>query len=262
MTTLIFDYDGSLASIGSEEVLLRTFGIMPIRIQKGLEQTKLIMKKLIKPVRRKLDHPLLENSQVIEEGFELSNKAEQLNLSCIAFDTASALGLQERNQIKIARHIDSLDLRSWNYYGDNLNSFIYNICSLPVKTIFNAHSDREKDVGDRVIEYPALKGGSKSEIQKWFDCIFYTKVLQDSKTDEYSYCWLTKPEDGRFAKDRLGILPAIIPQDFNLVFSKYEESGIYHPNILVIGESGTGKSKALATINGYSQKKSKLKIAS
>ena len=36
MTTLIFDYDGSLASIGSEEVLLRTFGIMPIRIQKGL----------------------------------------------------------------------------------------------------------------------------------------------------------------------------------------------------------------------------------
>ncbi len=165
MTTLIFDYDGSLASIGSDEVLVRTFGIMPIRIQKGLDPTKSIIKKLIKPVKRKLEHPLLENSQVIEEGFELSDKAKELNLSCIAFDTASALGFQERNQIKIARHIESLDQRGWGQYGDNLNMFVYNICSLPVKTIFNVHSDRDKDVGGEVIEYPALKVQQKMKFR-------------------------------------------------------------------------------------------------
>ena len=254
MTTLIFDYDGSLASIGSDDVLLRTFGIMPIRIQKGLEQTKLIVRKLIKPVKRKLDHPLLENSQVIEEGFELSDKAKELNLSCIAFDTASALGFQTRHELKIARHLEVLDQRGWGTYGDNLNMFVYNVCSLPVKTIFNVHSDRDKDVGGEVIEYPALKGSCKNEIQKWFDIILYTKVSQDPKTNEASFCWLTKPEEGRYAKDRLGILPAVIPQDFNYILERYEEAGIYHPNIFVIGESGTGKSKALATINGYSQK--------
>ena len=91
----------------------------------------------------------------------------------------------------------------------------------------------------------------------------YTKVLQDSKTDEYSYCWLTKPEDGRFAKDRLGILPAIIPQDFNLVFSKYEEAGIYHPNILVIGESVVlANQKPWQPSTAIHNRQSKLKIAS
>ena len=261
MTTLIFDYDGSLASIGNATLLEKTFGIMPIKIQRGLEQTKVVIKKLIKPVRRKLEHPLFENAPVFDEGFELSDKARELDLGCIVFDTASALGFQERNQIKVARHIETLDQRGWGSYGENINSFIYNICSLPIKTIFNVHSDREKDVGGEVIEYPALKGSSKNEVQKWFDIILYTRVSIDPKTNEPSFNWLTKPEEGRYAKDRLGILPPILPQDFNYIFSKYEEKGIHHPNILVIGESGTGKSKALATIKRTS-KGSNLKIAS
>lgn len=262
MTTLIFDYDGSLASIGNSETLKRLFGIMPIRIHKGLEQTKSVIKKLIKPVKRQLDHELFEDNQIYEEGFDLSDKAKELELGCIAFDTASALGFQERNQIKSNRHIESLDQRAWGKYGDELNTFIYNICSLPAKTIFNVHSDRDKDVGGEVIELPALKGSCKNEVQKWFDIILFTKIAQNPETKEPTYCWLTKPEEGRYAKDRLGILPAIIPQDFNLIFTKYAEAGIPYPNILVIGESGTGKSRALATIKGSSQKQSKLKIAS
>ena len=265
MTSLIFDYDGSLASIGSDETLKRLFGILPIRIHHGLNETKSVIKKLIKPVKRKLEHPLLEDNPIVQEYFELSDKANELQLEAIVFDTASALGFQERNEIKTSRHIETMDQRGWGYYADNLNMFIYNMCSLPIKTIFNVHSDRDKDVGEKVIEYPALKGSCKNEIQKWFDIILFTKVIQDPATKEASYSWLTKPEEGRFAKDRLGVLPAIIPQDFSFIFGKYEEAGIVNPNILVIGESGTGKSKALATMHGNSKKQlnqSNLKIAS
>lgn len=261
MTTLVFDYDGSLASIGNDQTLLKCFGIMPIKIHKGLEQTKSVIKKLIKPVKTKLSHPLLDNDVVYEEGFELSERSRQMKLSCLVFDTASALGFQERNQIKVNRHIDTLDQRGWGYYGDNLNTFIYNMCSIPVKVIFNVHSDREQNSFGEVLELPALKGSCKNEVQKWFDIILFTKIIQDPKTKERQFCWTTKPEDGRFAKDRLNILPPIIPQDFHFVFGKYEEAGITFPKVLVIGESGTGKSRALATISKPT-KRSELKIVS
>ncbi len=248
-TTLVFDYDGSLASIGGVDTLKSTFGILPIRIHKGLEQTKSVIKKLIKPVSHAISHPLIENNSVTEDGFELSEKAIQLNLNCLVFDTVSAMGFQERVQIKLKRHIDILDLRGWGEYGDNINNFIYNICSLPVKTIFNVHIDRDKDINSDVIEVPALKGSAKNEILKWFDVILFTRINIDAKTKQTEFYWQTKPEEGRYAKDRLGILPAIIPQDFNYIFDEYSKAGIEHPNILVLGDSGTGKSRGLITIN-------------
>ncbi len=247
--TLLFDYDGSLASIGSETLQHKLFGFPPIRIFKGLEQTKLIVKQLIKPIKSSISHPLFENASIETEGFELSEKAKQMNLQCLVFDTITALGLQERNQIKNTKKLDTLDQRSWGIYGDALNTFIYNICSLPLRIIFNAHIDRERDVEGETIELPALKGGSKTEVLKWFDVVLFSRISRDPKTNETVFQWQTKPQEGRFAKDRLNVLPEIMPQDFSVVFSKYEEAGIYHPNILVLGDSGTGKTRALASIN-------------
>lgn len=248
-TTLVFDYDGSLASIGGDEVLKRTFGILPIRINKGLDQTRTIVKKLVKPVRTLLSHPLIESETIESDGYSLSERCSELNLDCLVFDTISALGFQERLQIKHKRKIDTLDLRSWGMYGDNINTFVYNICSLPIKTIFNVHIDRDRDVGEEIIEYPALKGNSKNEIQRHFDLILFTRVTLNPKTKESSFYWQTKPEEGRYAKDRLNVLPAMIPQDFGYVFDQYEKAGIKHPNVLILGDSGTGKSRALVTIN-------------
>jgi hypothetical protein len=38
-----------------------------------------------------------------------------------------------------------------------------------------------------------------------------------------------------------------MPQDFSIILSRYKDKGISHPKILVIGESGTGKTRALLT---------------
>ena len=251
-TTLVFDYDGSLASIGGEEILKSIFGILPIRIHKGLEQTKSVIKKLIRPLAKSINHPLIESNSIIEDGFELSQGAIDLDLDCLVFDTISALGFQERMQIKQKRRIDILDQRGWGEYGDAMNSFIYNICSLPISTIFNVHIDRDKDINSEVIEVPALKGSAKNEILKWFDVILFTRINTDAKTKQTEFFWQTKPEEGRYAKDRLGILPAIIPQDFQIIFEEYSKAGIKHPNILVLGDSGTGKTRGLISITSQS----------
>ena len=247
--TLLFDFDNSLASIGSPEQQQKLFVFPPIRIFKGLEQTRMIIKQLIRPVRSAMTHPLFENAAIENEGFDLSVKSKEMNLQCIVFDTITALGLQERNQLKNSKKLDTLDQRSWGIYGDAINSFIYNMCSLPLKMIFNAHIDRERDVEGETIELPALKGGSKTEVLKWFDVVLFTRVSRDPKTDETIFQWQTKPQEGRFAKDRLNVLPETMPQDFSIVFAKYEEAGIYNPKVLVLGDSGTGKTRALASIN-------------
>ncbi len=248
-TTLVIDYDGSLASLGGEEQRLIHFGIPPIQIFKGLEQTKLIIKQLIKPVKRTIKHPLFNEAVIEEDGFELSDKAKKMNLNCLVFDTISALGLQERTQLKSSKRLDTLDQRSWGIYGDSLNAFIYNICRLPIKVIFNVHIDRERDPLGESLELPALKGGAKNEIQKWMDIILFTRINQDSQSKDIQFMWQTKPMEGRFAKDRLNLLPMLMPQDYEMLFKKYEDAGINHPKILVLGDSGTGKTRSLATIN-------------
>lgn len=258
--TLVFDYDGSLASIGGDELLKKLFRFPPIRIYKGLEQTKLIIRQLLKANKSSIKHPLFENATIENEGLELSAKAKEMELGCLVFDTITALGLQERNSLKVVRKLDTLDQRSWGVYGDAINSFIYNICSLPIKTIFNAHIDRERDVEGETIELPALKGSSKTEILRWFDVVLFTRVTKDPQTNETIFKWQTKPQEGRIAKDRLNVLPELIPQDFSMVFSKYEKAGIMNPKILVLGDSGTGKSRALASINSGLLKEKSLNI--
>lgn len=252
-STLVFDYDGSLASIGGEKKLKEVFGIPPIRIYKGVEQTRAFLKELMKPISKKVKHPLFADVLIEEERFELTKKALELELDCLVFDTVSALGLQERNQLKAKRGLEMFDQRSWGIYGDTLNSLIYNVCSLPIKTIFNVHIDRDKELGGEVLELPALKGSTKTEVQKWFDVILYCRVIKDAKTKQLKFFWQTKPQEGRYAKDRLGLLPDLIPQNFCEIFSVYENAGILNPKILVCGDSGTGKTKALETVQGDRQ---------
>ncbi len=248
-TTLVFDMDSSLASLGGEEQRVKYFGIPPIQIFKGIDQTKLIIKQLIQPVKRSIKHPLFNEAVIEEDGFELSDKAKQMQLECLVFDTISALGLQERAQLKSSRKLETLDQRSWGIYGDSLNAFIYNICRLPIKVIFNVHIDRERDPLGETLELPALKGSTKNEIQKWMDIILFTRITQDSQSGDTQFMWQTKPMEGRFAKDRLNVLPMLMPQDYAAIFKEYERSGISHPKILVLGDSGTGKTRSLASIN-------------
>ncbi|MDP4194833.1 MAG: AAA family ATPase [Bacteroidota bacterium] len=246
-TTLIFDYDKSLAAIGDDKKLTELFGLPPVRISNGLDETIDYIKKLVKKVKTKTTHPIFDN-MVETEAYELNPKAKELNLNTIIFDTISAMGLQERQVMKSKKKQDTLDLRGWGLYGDAVNSFIFKMCSMPYTIIMTSHIDHDKDGEGQMLDYPALKGSAKNEIQKWFDVILYTRINKD-KDKITTYLWQTKPDERRLAKDRLGVLPEFMEQDFNLLLGKYAERGIHNPKILILGESGTGKTRSFETIN-------------
>ena len=246
--TVIFDYDRSLASIGSDETVTELFGLPAIPIFNGLSETRRILRKLVAPSKRTFRNPLFGGEEVIQEGFDLSPRAKELGIECIVFDSITCLGLQEREAIVQKRKLSQLDQKGWGEYGRNLTKFIYNMATLPCKLIMMAHVDRERDADGESIEIPALKGSAKNEVQRWFDIILYAHTYPDKKQGTV-FSWQTKPTEGRFAKDRLNVLPDVMEQDFSEIFRSYEEAGIKYPKILVIGESGSGKSYSLVSIN-------------
>ena len=110
----------------------------------------------------------------------------------------------------------------------------------------NSHISYDKnDLGQQLF-YPQLKGSTKDWIVGYFDCIFFTRIKNSN--NQVQYLWQTKSDTQRYAKDRLDVLEQFIPQDFGFVINLYKRNGIEHPKILVIGESGTGKTRAIRSL--------------
>ena len=118
---------------------------------------------------------------------------------------------------------------------------------MPVWIVVNAHITYDRNDLGQFLFFPQLKGSTKDFIGEYFDCILYTRVT--NANGRIQYLWQTKPDSQRFAKDRLDVLEHYIPQDFSLILHRYREKGIEYPKSLVIGESGTGKTRALLTLN-------------
>ena len=254
MSILIFDADKSLSAIGGESQIIELFGLPPIKINKGLEEARKYLKGLIQIKKTISKHPVFENLEFEEEHRLLSNNANKFNLNTLVFDTITAMGLQEREIIKRKRmkdipSLNVLDQQGWGMYADSMNSFIHNICSIEDAVIIvTAHIDPDKDHEGYIIEFPALKGSAKTEAQKWFDVIVYTKIIKDK--NKTKYYWITKGSDRKIAKDRKGVLDDVMPQDFSIILKKYQKAGIQYPKILVLGHSGTGKTYSLKTLKG------------
>ena len=149
-----------------------------------------------------------------------------------------------------------MDKQEWQIYGDRLGRTVKLLRKLPITVVCTAHRDWEKDdQAGYIIEVPGLKGANKVEAARHFDVVLYSHVTM--KQDKASagifqtaeYMWQTKPDERRpFAKDRLNLLPAIVPQDLGNIIRLYREHGI-QPKILIIGDSGTGKTWCFRTIN-------------
>jgi hypothetical protein len=261
MKTLIFDVDRSLASIGSYESIRKLLGISPLKINHGVSDVRGYLNRLLVAEIVRTKHEIFGEQE--ETVLSLNETARELNLGVLVVDTLSALGLQERGEIRKKnapkknnipqKPYPSMKLQDWGTYGDTMNDFVYSIGNIPAAVIMNAHIDRDSTATDLgIVEYPALKGSAKNEIQKWFDVILYTAIDREKGRDGepvLRFVWHTKPFEGRNAKDRLGALPTIMDQDFAYVIEAYRAHGIFHPKILVLGESGTGKSYALKSLS-------------
>jgi predicted NACHT family NTPase len=95
---------------------------------------------------------------------------------------------------------------------------------------------------------PYIDGSTKEDISKWFDFVFYTKTRL-KKSGEREYVWVTKRcEIYDHAKDRTNLLPAEIPQNYQLVLEAAKSKGFDGVKVLIIGAPGSGKTLSLKTL--------------
>jgi len=253
MSFLIFDIDHSLASIGGITAAEKLCSIRPIQITGGLSDLKDVISKLFKKEHVDYEHPLL-SEKIKHSHYKLSSTANSFELDGIVIDTISHLFLRDMRILESKNKYERLDLQDWGILERTYNQFISTLIQLPVWVVVNSHISYDKNDLGQFLFKPQLKGATKDFIGEYFDCILYTRIRNiNNRTD---YLWQTKPDTQRYAKDRLDVLDPLMPQDLSILLQKYNEKLIAHPKILTIGESGTGKTRAIMTANNKSTAKS------
>lgn len=192
----------------------------------------------------KTTHPMFPNTTVPSIIYEPAQLAKTNGITGVVVDTVSHIFAQDMRILESLRNTKQLEMQDWGKLERMYMGFFEGLKQLPCWVVVNCHSQYDKD-GQTGSFYhaPMLKGSSRDNIRGFFDVVVFTKTSADKK----SYTWQTFADNSRFAKDRLGVLEPNMAQNFKTILEKYRAKG-YEPKILVIGESGTGKSKALTTI--------------
>ena len=249
MSFIIVDVDNSLASIGGDKAAEEISSFPPIRVTDGIAEVNGVIHQLFVKQQREYTHPLIPQS-IRHSIFEMNDKAKQFQVNGIIIDTISHLFRTDMRILESKNKSERLEIQDWGKLERMYNKLISDLIKLPVWVVVNSHISYDKNDMGQMLFYPQLKGSTKDFIGEYFDCIFFTKIR--STNNQIQYLWQTKPDSQRYAKDRLDILEQYIPQDLGFVINLYRRNGIEHPKILVIGESGTGKTRAIEILGNMS----------
>jgi len=249
MSFLIFDVDHSLASIGGDKAAEEISSFAPIKVTDGIAGINTMIYRLFYKQDREYSHPLIPQS-IKHSFFKLNDIAKRFQVSGLVVDTITHLFRQDLRLLESKNKSERMEIQDWGKLERMYNLLISDLIKLPVWVVVNSHISYDKNDLGQFLFYPQLKGCTKDFIGEYFDCILFTRIR--SSNNKVEYAWQTKPDTQRFAKDRLDVLEPFIPQDLGLVISAYKQNGIAYPKILVIGESGTGKTRAIRTLSNKS----------
>lgn len=250
MKFLLLDADHSLSAIGGASDIVRMTGYPEVPINRGIEQVNSLMKKLLVQKVVKVSHPLFgETEEIVYEPTPMAQKEE---LKGLALDTISVSFDQTLHRmtapLKAGDPPRQLEMKDWGVISRFGMDFLLTMQKSPFWFIVNCHMGREKDGQSGIMFWgPQIKGSTAEQLNKFFDVVLYARV-KSGKNGSAVYYWQTRPDPQRDAKDRMGVLDAEMAQDYSVVFQKYVEKGVTAPKILVIGESGCGKTTAFKTI--------------
>lgn len=255
---LVLDADRSLATIGGNQGCEQRLGVPPVRIT---DVDSVLNKMLALFVKERIEkpHPLFPDQTEVEERIGLNETAKAYGLDGIVLDTLSTVGTHESEAVKKlldktigGTGVQFLDMQGYGVIKDRFIRLMHFIKELDFAFIVNAHVKKKEDDIGAITEVPDIPGSSATMLKRVFDIIVYNRVLK-GPDGESVFRWQVQPDERRMAKDRLDVLEhdenGYIEQDFDYLLSAYERGGVPHPKILVIGDSGTGKTRALATIN-------------
>lgn len=251
MNVLIFDADQSTASLGGPEKIKEKLGFEPLTINGGVDQIHTLIDKITTVKEEPVTHALFQDTGSTEHSLEFNDTAKAINLQGLVIDSLSVVGYQTRTSMVREAKTASMDLQLWGRYGEKMMSFIFKLSRLKAPVIVNCHLDRDKDDNGGPIEVPDLKGQAKLAAARYFDVVAYTVVSRSRKGDS-TFSWQIMPDGRRSqAKSRLPFATETgrIDQDFSSLIEHYQKNGIPYPKILVIGDSGSGKTHALNTLS-------------
>ena len=245
MNYLLFDFEHGHQSLGSKDRVKQILNLPVLPPDSWNDFQKVISQ--IYTTTEVMDKVMIGDIEVTESKKSIISK-EGVIIDGIILDTFSELS--KKFQRTLVDKSGKMKLQQWGVLKYKIDGCLEFVTRMPGVVICNCHSkNNTNDDGGNFIT-PFIDGSSKEDISKWFDFVFYTKVVANKSTGVREYLWVTANSETYYhAKDRTNILDPEIPQDYSLVLDAANKAGFNGSKILIIGAPGSGKTKSLETLN-------------
>ena len=241
MKTLMFDLEHGSQTLGSKEYIHKQFGF-PVLQPGSWDQFQDTIGKLYK--QESITEKIKVGTLEIDEQRITVVPRNGTKVDALILDTFSELSKKYMRQL--SDKDGRMKLQGWGQLKNKLDGALDFLSKIPGVVVCNCHSKiQSMDDGNKIVPY--IDGSSKEDISKWFDFVFYTKTIIDGENRKY--LWITaRSEKYDHAKDRTGLLPPEMSQDYRKVITAAQEKGFEGAKILVIGSPGSGKTYSLQTL--------------
>ena len=237
----MFDLEHGSQTLGSKEHIHKQFGF-PVLQPGSWDQFQDTIGKLYK--QESITEKIKVGTLEIDEQRMTVVPRNGTQVDALILDTFSELSKKYMRQL--SDKDGRMKLQGWGQLKNKLDGALDFLSKIPGVVVCNCHSKiQTMDDGNKVVPY--IDGSSKEDISKWFDFVFYTKTIVDGENRKY--LWITaRSEKYDHAKDRTGLLPPEMSQDYRKVIAAAQEKGFDGAKILVIGSPGSGKTYSLQTL--------------
>jgi hypothetical protein len=255
---VIYDFDKSLKSLMSDEEIEKEFGYKPRRFVETKSAFDLF-------------NSIHKTKEIVIQDALLGDSVEKIlatkpGIDIEVLDSITAFQRMEKKKLK--GNNTKLTLPQWGEIGDTVEDFITLLVNTNTSSVVIGHLKSEKDDELGQIAYKSsLSGRMAIELPQHFDCVFYTAIQTDRETKKRSYVWQVIGDERRAAKCRIDAITkyaqkegGYIPQDFSLLFNLAQNAGFYNLKILILGDSGTGKTYSLRTLRNVDLTKPNVKV--
>ena len=243
MKVLFLDFERGSQTLGSKDHIKNMFGY-PMVTMTSWEQFQSMIGQLYTK-KKTINTIKIGELEILEESYNVVPK-NGTPVDALILDTFSELS--KKFQRSLTDKNGKMKIQDWGVLKNKLDVALDFVTSIPGIVILNVHSKIQTMDDGTTKLLPYIDGGTKEDISKWFDFVFYARTVLDPAGNR-SYVWVTKrSEMYDNAKDRTDLLPAEIPQDYQQVISAARTKGFDSIRILIIGSPGSGKTYSLQTL--------------
>jgi hypothetical protein len=268
MAFLLFDYDRSLSSIGGAPGVEGALGLPPIQMTGGVQRFMQTVQSVYRWKEVTLDHPVLgDAAQTTEKRIVPNENGQAHGLGGIVIDSFTRLAQYElaktlerqnaQREVDGKEPLDNLSRSWWGNYGDRLTRCFAMFAKMDATVVATAHEGIDDDDVGKRYHTVNMKGSAADKIPEYFDVVAFLGSSGDGK-DKDRYLRVADSPTYRQAKDRLDVLDEKVyfvengtlkPDALASVVQTYQDQGTEHPNVLLVGPSGAGKTLLVGTLN-------------